>query len=208
MFALWWIATGVNILLGSAFIAAAAFGKTDLRMQVAYAILQRALLAVAVAGLVHYLLFLVRGRAPLRHLAAFYAAYFVFLLGSLYADDPVGVYVGEWRTDLVYAHDGAAWVGLLSFAWLVLPPVGFSVAAIVVARRLPPTQRPQRDRITLVGAAIIAWWVVAVLSGQREAFGAEFLQVFNRLLGLTMALVILAAYNPPAWLRRSMQEPA
>jgi hypothetical protein len=207
MFALWWIATGANILLGAGFIAAAAFGRTSLDLQVVYAILQRLLLAVAVAGLMHYLLFLVRGRAPMGALAAFYGAYFVFLVASLYSDQPVGVYVGDWRTDLVYAKDPSAVVGLVSFAWLVLPPVALSVAAIVVARRLPASQRAQRNRITLVGAALIAWWVVAVLAGHREAFGAEFFQVFNRLLGLSMALVILTAYKPPSWLRRSMQPP-
>src|SRR5687768_17452268 len=45
MFALWWVATGVNIMLGAGFIAAAAFGATDLWLQSTYAVLQRVLLA-------------------------------------------------------------------------------------------------------------------------------------------------------------------
>lgn len=202
MFALWWMASGANIVLGAAFIGAAAFGATDLWLQSTYAVLQRVLLAASLVGLVYYLMVLVRGKAPLRGLVVFYALYAVLLVGTVYANDPVGVYVGDWRTDLEYAHESPAAVSLLSVAWLILPPVGLSVAAIVVARRLQPSQRAQRDRITLVALAIIVWWIVAVLAGQREAFGSEFFQVFNRFLGLSMALVVLAAYDPPRWMRR------
>lgn len=209
MFALWWIATGVNILLGSVSIAFAAFGQTNLEVQVAYTVVQRGLLAGALIGLTHYLLVMVRGKAPTRFLVAFYVAYFLFLLGSLYSNDPTGVYVGEWRTDLEYAQPASErnWADLANFAWLVLPPVGLSIAAIVASRSLPPSQRPQRNRITLVGTAIVVWWVVAVLAGHREAFGQEFFQVFNRLLGLSMALVVLAAYSPPRWMQGFIPTP-
>jgi hypothetical protein len=207
MFALWWIATGMNIAIASGFIAAAAFGWTDLDLQVTYAILQRLLLGLSMVGLVHYLLVVVRGHAAVRPLVAFYGAYTVLLLAMLNANQPVGVYVGDWRTDLEYADEDALppWVTLLSAAWLIVPPVALAIRAIVVARRLPPSQRGQRNRITLVGLAIVAWWVVAVLAGQREAFGAEFFQLFNRFLGLSMALVVLAAYSPPAWMRRYVE---
>lgn len=209
MFAVWWLATGLNILLGSLFIAAAAMGRTDLRLHLSYAIVQRFLLALSLAGLVHYLLVLVRGRAPLLPVFAFYAAYFLVLVGTVYASEPVGVYVGGWRTGLQYANHGvgAPWLPLLNFAALVLPPVALSIAAMVVARRLAPSQRAQHNRITLVCSSLVAWWVVAVLAGQQEAFGNESFQVFNRLLGLSMALVVLAAYRSPRWLRRYIETP-
>lgn len=209
MFALWWGATGVNILLATGFIAAAAFGWTDVRLQVAYAVLQRLLLAASLVGLMHYLLVLVRGRAPVNALVALYTAFFLVQLGTIFASDPDGVYVGAWRTDLAYAHEDAVpdWLTAVLGAWLVLPPVVLSVTAIVVARHLGPEQHTQRMRITLVGSALVAWWVTAVLAGQREAFGIEGFQVFNRLLGLTMALVILVAYEPPAWLAPYVQGP-
>jgi hypothetical protein len=208
MFALWWLATGLNILLASGFIAAASLGWTDLRLQLSYAVVQRLLLALALAGLVHYLLALVRGRASLLPVVLFYSGYFFLLVGSLYASDPVGVYVGDWRTDLVYAdHDaGAPWLGVLNGLALIVPPVGLSIAAMVLARRLAP-RGPQRNRIMLVGTALVAWWVVAAVAGQQEAFGNESFQVFNRLLGLSMALVVLAAYRSPAWLRRYIDTP-
>ena len=209
MFALWWIAAGANILLASGFIAAASAGWTHFGMQLAYAIVQRLLLALALAGLVYYLLVLLRGHAPLWPVALFYAGYFVLLLWSLQANHPVGVYVGNWRTDLVYAnHDvGAPWLPLLNGLALVVPPVGLSIAAMVVARRLQPEQAAQRNRIMLVGSALVVWWVVAAVAGQQEAFGNESFQIFNRLLGLSMSLVVLAAYRSPAWLGRFVRTP-
>lgn len=208
MFALWWLATGANILLASGFIAAAALGWTDLRLQLTYAVLQRLLLAMALAGLVYYLLVLIRGRASMIPVLLFYFAYFGLLLVSLYGSEPVGVYVGHWRTDLAYSRQGFGdpWLSLLNGLALIVPPVGLSVAAMVTARRLP-RRHPQRNRIMLVGTSLVAWWVVAAVAGQQEAFGNESFQVFNRLLGLSMALVVLAAYRSPEWLRRFIDTP-
>jgi hypothetical protein len=210
LFAMWWIATAVNILLGSVSNAAAAFGWTNLALQVTYIVLQRLLLAVALVGLVYYLLVLVRGRARLRVLIGIYAAYFVYLVANVYLSEPVGVFVGGWRTDLVYARPstGPGIPELLGLLVLILPTVGLSIAALVVARRLPATETAQRNRITLVALALMVWWIVAVLAGQREALDQDWYQIFNRVLDLGMALVILAAYSPPDWLRRFVELPS
>ena len=210
LFAVWWIATAVNILLGSAANGAAAFGWTNLGLQIAYIVFQRLLLAIALVGLVHYLLVLVRGRAPLMALAVLYGAYFVYLVATVYRNGPVGVHVGEWRTDLEYARPatGPGLPDLLSFLVLIVPTVGLSVAAIVVAHRLPASRLAQRNRVTLVGLALIVWWVVAVLAGQRQTLDQDWYQAFNRVLDLGMALVILVAYETPRWLRRYIDLPA
>jgi hypothetical protein len=209
MFAVWWVATGANILIASAFIAAASAEWTHLGLQLAYAVVQRLLLALALTGLVYYLLVLLRGRARLWPIVLFYSGYCALLLWSLFAGDPIGVYVGDWRTDLTYANPdfGAPWLRLVNGLALILPPVGLSIAAMVVARRLPPGQAAQHNRIVLVGSALVVWWVVAAIAGQQDAFGNESFQVFNRLLGLSMSLVVLAAYRSPAWLGRYIQTP-
>lgn len=209
LFAVWWIATAVNILLGSGSNAAAAFGWTSLSWHLTYIILQRLLLAISLVGLLHYLLVLVRGRAPLGALVAVYAGYFFFLVANVYYNDPVGVYVGDWRTDLVYARpdDGPGLADLVSFLVLIVPTVGLSARALWVTRDLAPSQRAQRNRVRLVCWALILWWVVAVVAGQRQALDQEGYQVFNRLNGLAMALVILVAYKTPAWVRRFIELP-
>lgn len=209
MFALWWVATAVNILLGSMANAAAAFGWTSLPLQVSYIVMQRILLAVALVGLLHYLLVLVGGRSPLVLLVAVYSVYLVYLVATVYRNVPTGVFVGDWRTDLEYARPtpSPSLADLVSFLLLVVPTVGLSIAAIVVARRLPQSQAAQRNRITLVGLALVVWWVVAVLAGQRQALDQDWYQVFNRVLDLGMALLILWAYDTPAWLRRYIELP-
>lgn len=204
LFAVWWIATATNILLGSLANGAAAFGWTSLPLQTAYIIIQRLLLCVALVGLLYYLLVLVRGRARLAWLCLAYGLYFVYLVASVYRNEPIGVFVGDWRTDLEYARPdtGPGLSDLLSFVVLVVPTVGLSIAALVVARRLPDEQRAMRNRITLVGLALVVWWLVAVLAGQRQALDADAYQIFNRVLDLGMAILILVAYRTPAWLRK------
>jgi hypothetical protein len=151
----------------------------------------------------------VRGRAPLAALVVVYGLYFVFLLATVYLQEPSGVYVGSWRTDLEYASPLASpsFPEMLSFLMLIVPTVGLSIAALVVARRLPANQVAQRNRITMVALAMTVWWVVAVLAGQREALDDEWYQAFNRVLDLGMALLILWAYDTPAWLRRFIELP-
>jgi hypothetical protein len=204
MFALWWLATGVNILLGATFMAAASVGATSTSLQVAYAVLQRILLAASLVGLLHYLLVLVRGRAPLASLAVAYGLYAMVLVATLHAGRPDGVYVGQWRTDVHYAEEDAvpAWLTAVLGAYLIFPPVLLSLTTVMMARRLGKGQAGQRNRVTIVGTALALWWVVAVLAGQRETFGFQGYQLFSRLLGLSMALAIYAAYQPPAWLAR------
>src|SRR5688572_15798822 len=128
LFGAWWIATAVNILLGSAANGAAAFGFTSLPLHVSYIVTQRLLLAIALVGLLHYLLVLVRGRSPLRTLVAVYALYFAFLVATVYRNEPVGVFVGDWRTDLEYARpsDSPGIPDLVSFLVLIVPTVGLS----------------------------------------------------------------------------------
>lgn len=209
LFALWWIATAINILFGALANSAAAFEWTNLRLHVAYLIVQRLLLAISLVGLLYYLLTVVRGRASLRLLVAVYGAYFVFLMASVYYNQPVDVAVGSWRTDVEYARapDGFGVADVLSLLLLILPTVGLSIAAIVVARRLPEDKRALRNRMTLVGLALSVWWIVAVFAGQRELFTQDWYQLINRLVGLAMALIILVAYSPPAWLQRHITLP-
>lgn len=209
LFSVWWSATAINILLGSLTNAAAAFGWTSLPLQTAYIIVQRLLLCVALVGLLHYLLVLVRGRSKLAWLCVFYGAYFLFLVATVYRNQPIGVFVGDWRTDLVYARPdtGPGISELLSLIVLVVPTVGLSLAALVVARRLPPSEEAQRNRLMLVGMALTIWWLVAVLAGQRQALDEDWYQIFNRVLDLGMALVILVAYKTPTWLRRHIVLP-
>lgn len=199
-FAPWWGALAANMLLGGLFMLGAALGWQDLGLQVGYAVFQRFLLVLSLVGLMGYLLYLLTGRDLLAPLAVAYAGFFVFLLAAMLLSQPTGVYIGEWRTDLLYAGSAPRWMQVVNLAALLGPPVGGALAYFRLYFRLhDPTQR---YRIALVSWALIAWWVVAVMAGQHEMFGSQGFQVVNRFLGLGAALVILAAFEPPGWARR------
>lgn len=200
MFALWWWALAANIAAGGTFILAASFGWTDLAAQVTYALVQRLLLSISLLGLMGYLLYLLTGRHHLLPLLACYGAFFALQVYSVNAGHPAAVYVGDWRTDLVYATPAPRALQVLNFAWLVGPPVAGALAYFRLFFRLHDAT--QRYRIALISWALIVWWVVAVLAGQHEMFGSQLFQVVNRFVGLGAALVILAAFEPPGWVRR------
>jgi hypothetical protein len=122
---------------------------------------------------------------------------------ALAAAQPDGVYVGHWRTDVTTADVAPAWVSLVNLATIVLPPVAGAIGYFTLVFRL----REKRDalkrfRIVVVSVSLTAWWIVAVLAGQRASLANEDLQVVNRFLGLLVAVAILIAYEPPALLRR------
>jgi hypothetical protein len=199
LFALWWGALAVNIGATSVLYLAAAFGYTDPAVQLVAAHFQRLLLAVSLVGLMGYLGFLLTGRDLVEPLAVFYAGYFVLLLYSLALGRPDGVVVGAWRTDVHLAATTPAVLQLVSFVALVGPPVAASLALLGLSRRMRDAS--QRYRVVLIAGSLTAWWIVAVVAGQREAAGAEAFQMFNRLFGLVAALAILAAFEPPRWVR-------
>lgn len=199
-FAVWWLGLAVTILPGALLYVAAAFGFTDLALQLTYAHLQRLALVVALVGLMRYLGFVVWGRDLLRPATAFYALVFVFSVFTLHLSQPVDVLVTPWRTDLVRAATNPGWVRLVSFLVIVVPPVVGALAYFRVFFRVE--DRSLRYRVALVSWTLVVWWVVGVVAGQRVALGFDEFQLLNRVVGLFAALVIVAAYRPPLWVRR------
>lgn len=201
-FALWWLATAVNQYLGSGIYFAASFGFTDLTLQLSYTVIQRGLLALSLVGLMHYLLYLLTGREALRTLLVVYGLFFAIQLYGIFYARPVGIEEHGWRTTLDTERDDPAWAQLTSLVCIVLPPVFGSLG---LARLVPRTDdRSRRARLLAVSAGILVWWVVAVLAGQPGTFDLQWFQIFNRALGLTVALTILFAYQPTAWMRRRL----
>lgn len=202
-FVIWWAATAANIFLVGVLYLSAAFDRITLAMQLADSILQRVLLAVSLWGLLTYLLYLVNGKWYARSTAVLYTAHASFMIAVLFRSGPNDVIVGPWRTDLAYATDPPAVLDLVNLFLVVLAPVVASIAYLVIAIRLPRFgHAEQRFRSIIVATALIFWWVVAVVAGQRALLDVEWLQLTNRALGLSAAAAILVAYNPPGWLRR------
>ena len=199
-FSLWWLATATNQAVGGTLYLAASQGWTSLDVQLTYVILQRILLAVSLVGLMYYLLYLFKGDGHLVLLSGAYLAYAAFQIHSVMLGEPRGVDVGRWRTDLEYAVRVPRAFQLVNLVFLVLVPLGGSLA---LWRLFPQVEtRGQRFRVAAVSIGFTLWWLVAVIAGQAMLHDNALVQGANRLLGLAVAVLILAAYEPPAWVRR------
>lgn len=199
-FSMWWFATALNQLAGSLLYLAAAAGWTDLDVQLSYVILQRMLLALSLVGLMYYLFYLFRGKGYLPFLVAMYGTYAAFQIYTVLRGQPDGIDLWRWRTDLHYTVANPPVFQLVNLVFIIILPVG---GALALWRLYPKVAtRGQRFRLVAVSTGFTAWWLYAVVAGQPALFDNDAVQSLNRLLGLVIALVILVAYEPPAWVRR------
>src|SRR5688572_9709605 len=111
----------------------------------------------ALAGLLHYLVFLYTSRNLLAFILVGYGAYFVLLVAYILLNGPSGIERTRWGPELEFSHslEGGPlyWTVLLL---LIAPPV-VSAASYLSLYRL--TQDPVlRRRILLVSISIIVWF--------------------------------------------------
>ena len=199
-FSVWWLATAANQFMGASLYMAAALGWTSFDVQLTYVILQRLLLALSLVGLMYYLLYLFKGQGHLPLLAGAYFLYAAFQIYTVFYAQPVDVAVGRWRTDLQNAVASPAWFQLSNLVFIVLVPLAGALALWMLYPKVET--RGQRVRIAVVSVGFTLWWLVAVLAGQKALHENDAIQAFNRALGLAVALSILMAYEPPAWIRQ------
>lgn len=202
-FALWWYALAVIIVVGASLYVFAAFGATDFTVQLGYLLFQRVGLAVALVGLMYYLIYLITGTGRLVPLLVFYGAYAAFLVYSVMVQDPDAVQVYDWRTDLHYTTNTPQIFRLVNFVMLLLPPVVGSLIVFRLGFKLnPDTERLQRFRTFVISWAIIVWWVVSAFAGQEPTLDVAWIQLLNRAVGVATALTVLTVYTMPGWLVR------
>lgn len=198
-FALWWSATSLNQVLGSLFYIAYAFGYESLDLQLSYVLLQRLLLSLSLVGLMYYLIYLQTGRDSAVTLFIVYAVYFASQVYALTARTPVGIESFGWRTEVRFDREMPA-VWQLWNLMIVLPPTIGALMMLRVYRRVDGPTR--RFRIAMIGIGFVAWWLLAIVAGQQQMWEVGWLQALNRVVGLAVAVGILLAYEPMAWMRR------
>lgn len=198
-FSLWWLATALNQFFGSLLYLAAAFGSTDVSLQLTYVYLQRLLLAVSLVGLLYYLVYLQTGKGWLIPLIVVYGLYFVAQVFNLSVREAVGVESFGWRTDIQWATAEPPVFALISLIIIVPPIVGALMMLRVYRRVETPTRR---FRVAMIGIGFALWWALAILAGQRATFDIGWLQALNRVVGIAVAVGILLAYEPLGWMRR------
>lgn len=201
-FALWWTVMAANQLLWMLVNAHGALVGPDFALQMTYGVVQRVLLAVSLAGLLAYLLFVLTGRMRVPLVATYYALYLAVSLYSFNWGHPVALHEGAWRVDLDFARRPPPAVELLMFALLIGPPVVACLAYGAQVRRAP--RGAPRMRLLATSVGLVVWWVLAVVAGAPRTLDLAWLQAVNRVVGLLVAFAILLAYAPTAWMERSL----
>jgi hypothetical protein len=201
MFIVWWYALAATTLSGAILSLLGALGIVGLPLFVTVTIVNLLATCVALFGLMYYLLYLFTGsRHLLVPLTLFYIFYYAFLIYYVLASDPVRVSVDRWRAALVYENQIKGPLFLAILLLLVFPQIIGSLAYFTLYFRIKnPTQK---YRVLLVSWSIIIWFLSAFLASIAGLSELDWWQVVSRLIGLSAALAIRFAYQPPLWIKQ------
>jgi hypothetical protein len=201
MFIVWWYALAATTLSGAILSFLGALGIVGLPLFVTVTLVNLLATCVALFGLMYYLLYLFTGsRRLLVPLTLFYIAYYALLIYYVLARGPVSVSVDRWRAALVYENEATGLLFLVALLLLVFPQIIGSLAYFTLYFRIEnPTQK---YRVLLVSWSIIIWFLSAFLASISGLSEFDWWQVASRLIGLSAALMILFAYQPPLWIKQ------
>ncbi|GEM_PF-6987620 len=199
-FALWWLAMAATQALDAALDSAAALGSAGPGAVTIEGILERLLVASALAGLMVYLLYIVQGRLRLAAVGAFYLAYFTASLYAFHWRGPQGVHAGAWRVEAAFARPAPLPAEALLDLALLAPPVAGALAFGLAGRHA--ASLAQRARVAATSWGLLLWWVLTVASSSPQLLDASWLQAGALVVGLGTSLAILLSHAPPTWVLR------
>lgn len=201
LFGVWWFALAGSTALGGITRLLASSGTDDLVLYTVTTYLNIMLICIALWGLLYYLLYLFTGsRSWFVPLTVGYLVYFLSLVYLINQAQPVGVEVGAWNVRLAYARDIGGLATQLALGLLVLPQI---LGALAYSSLLLRVRNPtQRYRIALVASSILVWFGSAYLASISGVSQEAWWQVASQTIGLVAAGVLLAAYFPPAAIRK------
>lgn len=200
-FVLWWCAFAAYLAGQGALDLAAAAGATPLWAFAGFRLATGPLLGIAAAGLASYVLFLWSGRGWPTVLAFYYGAAGALYSYSAWTHHPDHVEVTAWTAGVAYAQPLEGPLLGTILASFGLPLVLGSLAYLGLALRVHG--REQQYRIVLVGSSILLWVTSGFAAEMAGSVLARFIAIV--LLGLLTAIAVLAAYFPPAPVRRWLQ---
>ncbi|HUR67782.1 MAG TPA: hypothetical protein VM370_00930 [Candidatus Thermoplasmatota archaeon] len=205
MFSVWWYALGA--LSGSAALTRvlAYAGVRELGVFVTLTHIAILGLCLAFWALQYYLVYLFSGeRRWLLPLSGFYLALYIWIVYLIVWETPIGVDVSAWAVKLTFERPLTTGpvVAALTLLLIVPPVLGGIGYARLFFRVTEPTAR---YRIGLISFTIVAWFGSSLAAWGMGINTASWWQGVSRAIGLVAALMIVAAYRPPAWVRRRWQ---
>ena len=201
LFGLWWYCLAAATLAGGLPHFLSAFNIVSLPPFVALAYVEILLICVALWGLVYYLVYLFTGNQRfLVPVAVFYALYYILLVYVITVSDPANVEITRWNAQLIYARPFTGPLFTVLLVLLVFPQILSALAYFTLFFRV--REATQRYRILLVSWSIILWFGSAFVASIAGLSEEDWWQILSRLIGLSAALGILAAYLPPPIVKR------
>lgn len=196
MFAAWWFAAGVVLLLASLPTLLSIVGAADRRILDASRWPTAAALAVALCGLLYYLLYIYTGRHRLIvPLAIAYAAFFVFEIYYFAQFGPPTLEVTAWTVRATPSSQPPSWMSA-TFGVAVALPILAAIAAYA-SLLFRAKEAEHRFRIKAVSAAFSLWFgplLLAYLAGWDDA---DWFPLIYQAPGLVAGILIVLAYRPP-----------
>lgn len=208
-FATFWGTFGALEFLVGLYQLPAAFGYRDLALTITLINLILVMIAVALCGLVYFLVYLYTGSS--RAFWPIVGAYAILAVALLYLIawmQPLGFDESLGPGQLKYAHQlagaPAITLGLLFTVPVVLAAVGYGTLYF-------RTQSPAAKlRIGIVALSFLGWFgwstVSTILELQRKNPNNLALLVTNSAISLVVPILIVIAYKPPAWLRKRIEQ--
>ncbi len=207
-FALWWQGLAALVAYSAITSTLAAVDRLDANLLITLTHPLLLLLFLAVWGLTYYLSYLYLGRPTLKiPLAAFFTLLYLWTTYLFVAAHAHGITVGPWSASLEYERDIASFRGASLLGPLVLGPA--FLAALGYFFLLFKVREPiLRYRIGLVAASVLVWFGSSLVATFAGISTAAWWPMVTRAISMVAALVVLAAYRPPAWVRARLTPPA
>ncbi|MFA5861312.1 MAG: hypothetical protein WDA16_06410 [Candidatus Thermoplasmatota archaeon] len=160
---------------------------------------------IALWGLLHYLIYLFRGKSLAVPLGVAYAVLFVVFALVAIQQSPQGVVASRFGVRVAYERPVTGFALVMLLLFLVLPQIGGTLAYASIYRRLEDPL--MRYRVALVSTSLLAWLGLSLLAAVLRIETTDAWLVFARLLALASATAIMIAYAPPSFIRRRLGAP-
>lgn len=198
-FALWWYGLGGLTVVGLLLSLPA---RLDLTVYLVFTVLLLGVLCAALAGLVHYLIFLYTSKhQALGYVSAGYGVIFLLFLELIRESGPSGVRAGRFGPQVTYAHQVTSGPLYLAVVILLLvPPIAAALAYLSLYWKV--REPVLKRRILIVSTSIALWFGSSLIGlGQSAENPPAWWVLTSKAIALAAAGAILYAYlglPPPA----------
>ena len=195
-FSLWWLGLGAALAAGRIELALALGNSLPYAAAVTFSLVNIAIEAIYLWGLVGSFVYLYTGRYYLLGLGVLYAAFYFVSVYAIFAQGPYAVSVASGTPALLYASPASSGAALALTLVVIVPEFVAACLYLTLLRQAP--DRTVRWRISLVGSSILFWVAVHAFvpsAGYDWILAKTFLDAIPAVLSYLGLL-------PPAWLRR------